>query len=131
MTDAPAPSSISERRPRFDRIAELGSNAVSRAPFFVLTLVLIAGWLAVGPFVHFSIRWVEGGAAAEGAITFLLVALLENSQQRNDQSVQLKLNAMAAAMADQMTSAGVDQHRVDELVAAVGLERRTSASEGH
>ena len=129
MPDAQEPTDVTAGRPLFDRVAEAGSNAVSRAPFFALTLALIVGWLAVGPFVDFDRTWLEAGAAGEGAITFLLVALLENAQRRNDQSVQLKLNAMAAAMAEQMRRAGIDQDQVRELEAAVGLERRTSASD--
>jgi Low affinity iron permease len=67
-------------------------------------------------------------------ITFLLVALLQNSQTRDDQATQHKLNALADGLADLMTHvsdrAGDDTLRRDiaELRAAVGLEDRESTS---
>jgi hypothetical protein len=67
-------------------------------------------------------------------ITFLMVALLQNSQTRSDQAVQHKLNAIADGLADLMTHThncnpgtrlGTD---VAELKAAVGLESHESTS---
>jgi low affinity Fe/Cu permease len=64
-------------------------------------------------------------------ITFLMVALLQNSQTRADAAVQDKLNAVAAALAQLMeTSAGESGKLRDatvELRDAVGLEDRESS----
>jgi low affinity Fe/Cu permease len=65
-------------------------------------------------------------------VTFLMVALLQNTQTRADRSTQDKLNAIADGLADLMRSvAGGDdtELRKDmlELRAAVGLEDRESA----
>jgi low affinity Fe/Cu permease len=67
--------------------------------------------------------------AATTIITFLLVALLQNSQQRADLAVQHKLNAIADALADLMDFYEEDDDQ-DELRAAVGLEERESSSGG-
>jgi Low affinity iron permease len=71
-------------------------------------------------------------------VTFLLVALLQNSQTRNDQATQHKLNAVADGLADLMShQAGLHnsaQLRRDlrELRLAVGLENRETTNErGH
>lgn len=66
-------------------------------------------------------------------VTFLMVALLQNSQTRADQAVQHKLNAIADAMADLMdhvAEQGSRDLRRDllELRDAVGLETRESSS---
>ncbi len=67
-------------------------------------------------------------------ITFLMVALLQNSQTRSDQAVQHKLNAIADAIADLMAhtsdaSDHVDMSRdIADLRAAVGLEEHESTS---
>ena len=67
-------------------------------------------------------------------VTFLLVALLQNTQTRADAAVQHKLNAIADALADFMSnaaeSADSDELRQDlkELRAAVGLEEREGTS---
>ena len=67
-------------------------------------------------------------------VTFLLVALLQNSQTRSDLAVQQKLNAIAKALADFMANtahrAGDQDLQRDlmELRAAVGLEEREGTS---
>jgi hypothetical protein len=67
-------------------------------------------------------------------ITFLMVALLQNSQTRSDQAVQHKLNAIADGLADVMAHlADTDnqpdlRHDLDELRAAVGLEEHESTT---
>lgn len=68
-------------------------------------------------------------------ITFLMVALLQNSETRADQAIQHKLNAMAGAMATMMEHmAHGDDHsdlilkETEELRAAVGLENRESST---
>jgi low affinity Fe/Cu permease len=64
-------------------------------------------------------------------ITFLLVALLQNTERRADDAVQQKLNAIAGALADLMqTDTGSNRQLANdrrELLAAVGLEDRESA----
>jgi low affinity Fe/Cu permease len=61
-------------------------------------------------------------------ITFLLVALLQNTQTRSDRATQHKLNAIADAMADLMSHMGDRleipelERDLKELRAAVGIE---------
>jgi low affinity Fe/Cu permease len=67
-------------------------------------------------------------------VTFLMVALLQNSQTRSDQAVQHKLNAIADGLADLMQhvhTEGADSdlhHDLVELRDAVGLEGHESTS---
>lgn len=59
-------------------------------------------------------------------VTFLLVALLQNTQSRADEAVQQKLNALADFMGELSTEhPELDRHR-KELADAVGLEKRES-----
>jgi len=63
-------------------------------------------------------------------VTFLMVALLQNSQTRANKATQDKLNAIADGLADLMLSLGRDDPKLNEdlkeLRAAVGLEDRES-----
>lgn len=65
-------------------------------------------------------------------VTFLLVALLQNTQKRADDAVQHKLNAIADALADLMAQVADDHPKLHtdcaELRAAVGLEQRETAA---
>ncbi len=61
-------------------------------------------------------------------ITFLLVALLQNTQERSDRATQHKLNAISAALAKMAAAQGLTKD-ADELRAAVGLEDRESSDD--
>ncbi len=132
------PSAVSGRIGFFDRFAGWASGIVSRAPFFAFCLLLVAFWLVEG-----AIRVASDGPSAflggsyqlqinttTTIITFLLVALLQNSQTRSDRAIQHKLNAVADGLADLMSHlaerADDEDLRRDirELRAAIGLERR-------
>jgi low affinity Fe/Cu permease len=66
------------------------------------------------------------------AVTFLLVALLQNSQRRNEEAVNLKLNAIAQGIADLMRErTGEDQDlcdNIERLTHTVGLEERVTTT---
>jgi len=87
----------------------------------------LAAWLVVaGPLMGYSDRWIALGAFCMAAITFLMLALLENAQRRSDQAIQRKLNALVEALAFLLEGGEVEQHAVEELRAAIGLEHRES-----
>lgn len=123
------PSEVAEGRGFFDHAAEWASGQVSRAPFFTLCLALVAGWLVLLPFRGFDNQlWHLVLNSPTTAVTFLLVALLQNSQQRFEHSMNHKMNAMSDALADFMDADDrVDKRHIKELRAAVGIERRESA----
>src|SRR6266567_6526842 len=111
----------------FDRFAGRAAKVASRAPFFAACVLLILVWAPTVTFLQFD-TWQLLINTATTIVTFLLVALLQNSQTRNDQATQHKLNAVAKGLADLMThlSKEGDDIREDikELRAAVGLEDR-------
>jgi len=141
--DAVMPKDVSDRVGVFDRAAGAVARVASRAPFFAFCVVLVLLWLLQG-----VVKVVAGGGIAAFSsstyqleinttttiITFLLVALLQNSQSRDDQATQHKLNALADGLADLMRHVAerddsTDLRRdIDELRAAVGLEDRESSS---
>lgn len=122
------PSSVTGEPGFFDRFATAASAFVSRAWFFALCVLLILVWLP-SYFVITSLdTWQLVINTATTIVTFLLVALLQNSQTRSDEAVQHKLNAIADGLADLMAARAQDDPRlrrdVAELRTAVGLEHR-------
>jgi len=128
------PSEVSPRVGPFDRFAGVSSKVASRAMFFTVCVLLVVVWAPT----YFLIRNVDTWQLIINTITtiitFLMVALLQNSQTRSDQAIQHKLNAIADGLADLMThthnctpgsTLGSD---VAELKAAVGLESHESTS---
>jgi low affinity Fe/Cu permease len=142
--DSKMPSEVDEGVGAFDRFATAAGNLVSRAPFFALSVLLVILWLIEG-----AVRILAQGSfkaflsntyqlqinTITTVVTFLLVALLQNTQTRADQALQQKLNAIADGLADLMdhvvAQGGAEQLETDsrELKAAVGLEDNVGSSD--
>jgi low affinity Fe/Cu permease len=118
-------------RTPFDNFAERAARVTSDAPFFVISSVLIALW--VPTLVLVSVEASQSFIQTVTAIvTFLLVALLQNSQHRSEQAVNLKLNAIAQGIADLMRyhngeDSDLDDN-IDRLSETVGLEERITTA---
>ena len=113
---------------KFDRLATAVSDTVARAWFFSFCALLVIIW-APSYFLFGNVdTWQLVINTLTTIVTFLLVALLQNTQRRSDRAIQQKLNAIAEAVADLMeaheaTDPTMDAH-VEELRKAVGLEER-------
>jgi low affinity Fe/Cu permease len=132
MATVDMPSQVSGRQTAFDRFAGPAAHMVSRAPFFAFCVLLIVVWAPTFVLLKFD-TWQLIINTVTTIITFLMVALLQNTQTRNDQATQHKLNAMADALADLMTHFGNQygseiEKDIEELRDAVGLEARESVS---
>jgi|tagenome__1003787_1003787.scaffolds.fasta_scaffold20765510_2 hypothetical protein len=126
------PSGVSGHVSVFDRFASAVGSFVSRAWFFLFCVLLVVLWAPSYFLLDNLDTWQLIINTVTTIVTFLLVALLQNTQKRADDAVQHKLNAIADALSDLMDELA-DRHpdlhtdRV-ELRAAVGLEDRESAT---
>jgi low affinity Fe/Cu permease len=120
------PTTIGQRRGRFDRFAEISSALVGRAVFFTTAVVVVVLWLPL-IFVFESVdTWQLVINTATSVIAFLLIALLTNTERRGDEALHRKLDVVAVALAELMGSQDDDRLRdsIDELRAAVKLEEQ-------
>ena len=126
------PSEIRKEPGFFDRFAQHAADFASRAPFFAFCVLILLLWVPSYLVLKSLDTWQLIINTATTIITFLLVALLQNTQTRNDQATQHKLNAIADALADLMEHVGGNDAQVNqdvkELAAAVGLEEREHTS---
>jgi low affinity Fe/Cu permease len=128
------PSEVSERVGFFDRFAGHAAHVASRAVFFAFCVGLILIWAPSILIIRDIDTWQLIINTATTIITFLMVALLQNSQTRSDQAVQHKLNAIADGLSDLMAhlSENADERDLEqdvvELRKAVGLEEHESTS---
>jgi low affinity Fe/Cu permease len=76
-----------------DKIAEVAGSPWA----FVIVVVLTLVWLAAGPVFHFSDTWQLTMNTAASQITFLIAFLLQNTQNRDTQALQLKLDELIRA----------------------------------
>jgi hypothetical protein len=127
------PTDVTADLSPFDRFATAAASFVSRAWFFALCVLLVIIWAPSYVAFRNVDTWQLVINTATTIVTFLLVALLQNTQSRANDAVQHKLNAIADALADLMEDAADDKpghplHRdLRELRAAVGLENKESA----
>jgi low affinity Fe/Cu permease len=124
----------------FDRFAEAASRFTSRAWFFGFCVLLVVLWVPSLPLFGSIDTWQLVINTATTIITFLLVALLQNSQWRGDKATNEKLDAVAAGLADAMESIELmlhaldvpcDDHEIEQAAAilrqTVGIEKRVSS----
>jgi low affinity Fe/Cu permease len=127
------PSDVSPGLSFFDRFATQASKVVSRAWFFAACLLLVLLWAPSILVIGNVDTWQLIINTATTIVTFLLVALLQNTQTRTDAATQDKLNAIAEAMSALMSHTADINNRaelrksVTELRKAVGLEEKESA----
>ncbi|GAB4054982.1 low affinity iron permease family protein [Catellatospora paridis] len=124
------PTDITPGLGMFDRFATHASNFFSKAWFFSMCVVLVLVWAPSYFLIGELDTWQLIINTATTIVTFLMVALLQNTQTRADNAAQHKLNAIADALADLMSHVAEADNQpglhtdVEQLKAAVGLETR-------
>lgn len=125
------PSAVGARMTLFDRLAQRASAAASRPLFFAGCVILIVGWLPTLILLNVNSSQLILNTMTQ-IVTFLLVALLQNSETRADKATQHKLNAVAAGVAallrEQTSRSSSARDDLEELQLAIGLENRESTS---
>jgi len=111
----------------FDRFATAASKFVSRAWFFAFCVLLVVVWAPSILLIRDLDTWQLIINTLTTIVTFLLVALLQNTQERSDAATQDKLNAIADSLSHLMNEQGLEREAA-ELRDAVGLEKRESSS---
>jgi len=70
-----------------------------RGSTFTLAVLLIVVWAISGPYFHFSDTWQLVINTGTTVITFLMVFLIQNTQNRDTQALQIKLDELIRAVA--------------------------------
>lgn len=121
------PGDVSPKIGAFDKFAGATARIASRAWFFCFCALLVILWAPSIILIRNVDTWQLIINTLTTIVTFLMVALLQNSQTRADLAVQHKLNAIADSLSDLMEGQSLHQD-AKELREAVGLEQRESTS---
>ncbi|MBI3867235.1 MAG: low affinity iron permease family protein [Verrucomicrobia bacterium] len=81
----------------FQKFARASARGAGHASTFGLALGLLAAWAVTGPLFHFSDTWQLVINTATTIVTFLMVFLIQNTQNRDSQALQLKLDELIRA----------------------------------
>ena len=84
-------------RGTFDSIAKWASAEAGRARIFVVACAIIVVWAATGAFFDFSDTWQLVINTGTTIVTFLMVFLIQNTQNRDTEAIQLKLDELIRA----------------------------------
>jgi low affinity Fe/Cu permease len=104
------PTDITGRLSPFDKFATHADNFASRAWFFAFCVVLVVVWAPSFFLISDIDTWQLIINTLTTIVTFLLVALLQNTQKRADDAVQQKLNAIAEGLANLMRRVAGEDH---------------------
>src|SRR4051794_32745624 len=78
----------------FRRFAHSVSTGVGRSGSFFVACAAIVIWACTGPLFHYSDTWQLVINTGTTIVTFLMVFLIQNTQNRDNRAVQLKLDEL-------------------------------------
>jgi len=81
----------------YSRFAKGAAHFCGRPRVFTLAVVVVAAWVLTGPLFGFSDTWQLVINTGTTIITFLMVFLIQNTQNRDTEAIQLKLDELIRA----------------------------------
>ena len=82
----------------FSRLARGAGAAIGNPAAFIVAVLVLVVWALCGPAVHYSDTWQLIINTATSLLTFLMVFLLQNTQNRDARATQIKLDELLRAM---------------------------------
>ncbi len=82
----------------FTRVAKAASRAAGRPATFAIAVTIILLWAITGPIFHFSDTWQLIINTSTTIITFLMVFLIQNTQNRDTEALQIKMDELIRAV---------------------------------
>ncbi len=105
----------------FSRFAEAVARRAGHPMAFGTALGFLAAWMIFGPLLNFHPAWMDFFGVATGIFTFLMVFLIQNTQNRDTEALHLKLDellrATKNARVDLIGAEDLDEEDLDALKA--------------
>jgi low affinity Fe/Cu permease len=107
------------------RIAAFAGQPIA----FVVALLLMILWGASGPVFHYSDTWQLVVNTSTTIVTFLMVFLIQNSQNRDGAAMQAKLDEIIRALGDARTQFIGIEHHTDKQIQTIRQELEEECDE--
>jgi low affinity Fe/Cu permease len=98
----------------FGRFAAMASGWLGSTWAFAGAGLVVVVWAATGPIFHFSDHWAMVISIGTSIATFLMVFLIQNTQNRDARAIHLKLNELIRAM-DSARNQMIDIEKLSDL----------------
>lgn len=98
----------------FGRFATVACAWLGSTWAFLCAGMAVVAWGAAGPVLHFSPTWAEVINTGTGIATFLMVFLIQNTQNRDARAINLKLNELIRAM-DKARNQLIDIEKLSDM----------------
>ncbi|OQW45308.1 MAG: hypothetical protein A4S16_13765 [Proteobacteria bacterium SG_bin6] len=108
------------------RVAALAGQPIA----FILALTVIAVWGLTGPIFHYSDTWQLVVNTATTIVTFLMVFLIQNSQNRDSAAMQAKLDELLRAVEQARVQFIGIEHKADREIEAIRAALEAECAEG-
>ena len=86
------------RKSLFNRFAKWSAHATGQPAAFLLAGAVVIVWMVSGPLFHFSDTWQLVINTGTTIVTFLMVFLIQNTQNRDSAALQIKLDEIIRSM---------------------------------
>jgi len=100
---------------RFSAFSSVIAHAAGKPLTFAMSALLVVLWALLGPVFQFSDTWQLVINTATTIITFLMVFIIQNTQNRDGAAIQTKLDELIRASAAQNRYIGIEQLTEKEL----------------
>ncbi len=81
----------------FDNFSTTVTKITGSSYAFIIAVLLIVVWACSGPLFHFSDTWQLVVNTGTSVVSFLMVSIIQQSQNKDTMALQLKLNELIAA----------------------------------
>jgi low affinity Fe/Cu permease len=114
----------------FGDVANATSRAAGRATTFIIAAAIVLVWAVTGPLFGYSDTWQLVINTGTTIVTFLMVFLIQNSQNRDSAAIQVKLDELIRVSTVQNVFVGIE-HLTDEELDEIRekCEQRASAAD--
>src|SRR6201989_2397100 len=99
----------------FDRFSSVVTRVTGKAVAFISAFIIIIVWAVTGPIFQFSDTWQLVINTGTTIITFLMVFVIQQSQNKDTMALQIKLNELIAASGASNRLINVEDITEDEL----------------